>query len=225
MDPLETVFVFCFVFGVATTLITVALGALHGGDGGHHAHGPHLEGHVGGHGAHGGALHAGGAHGGGVHGGHGGHGALHEGHVDELSPFNLQTITAFMAFFGGVGWLAYTNGGLGPAIALIVATIAGLAGGGVVFWFLVKVLMRGQYFLDPSTMRMEGTVAKVSRAIQPGVTGEVVYLREGSRQSDGAVSVSGEPIPEGTEVVIVRFERGLAHVEPWASYSGESGEK
>ena len=54
-----------------------------------------------------------------------------------------------------------------------------------------------------------------------GHTGEIVYLREGSRHSEGALSATGDPIDEGTEVVIVRYERGLAYVEPWSSYAEE----
>src|SRR3954466_15293912 len=160
MDPLEGVFVFCFVFGVAISLFSFALGAMHGGHGGNHG----LSGHgSGGHGSIGDGGHgAGGAHGGGGHGHalpHGGgggalepgeRGALHEGHFGETSPFNLQTITAFMAFFGGSGWVLYGSAGLGAAIALILATVVGLAGGSVVFWFLVKVLLAGQQFMDPS---------------------------------------------------------------------------
>ena len=132
MDPLAAVFIFCFVFGIATTLLSFALGAIHFGGSGHSV--GHGHGHVslgGGHGAagHGATGHGAGGHGIGGHGGavqpsgqggsanHGmadqghGHAALHEGHLGETSPFNLQTITAFMAFFGGTGWVAYTSAG------------------------------------------------------------------------------------------------------------------
>jgi hypothetical protein len=215
MDPLEGVFVFCFVFGVATSLFSFVLGALHG------VHGIHLGdgGHGGGHGAggHGHTLHAGGDD-------HGDRGALHEGHFGETSPFNLQTITAFMAFFGGAGWVLYGSAGLGAAVALILATVVGLAGGSVVFWFLVKVLVAGQQFMDPSETRMEGTVARVTIPIQDGRVGEIIFAREGSRRSEGARSATGEQIARGTEVVIVRYEGGLAYVEPWATYTGESEE-
>src|SRR5215212_948608 len=221
MDPLEGVFVFCFVFGVATSLFSFVLGALHGVHGVHLGDGGHGGGHgaVGGHGAagHGHALHVGGAD-------HGDRGALHEGHFSEISPFNLQTITAFMAFFGGSGWVLYGSAGLGAAVALILATVVGLAGGSVVFWFLVKVLLAGQQFMDPSDTRMEGTVARVTLPIEDGRVGEVVFAREGARRSEGARSATGQPIARGTEVVIVRYEGGLAYVEPWATYTGESEE-
>lgn len=237
MDPLEGVFVFCFVFGVAISLFSYALGALHGG---HWGHG--LDHGAGGHGAlgdggHGGGHAVGGSGHGALHGGHGGHavhtghgggldhgdrGALHEGHISEASPFNLQTITAFMAFFGGSGWVLYDSANVGPVIALIVSTVIGVAGGGVVFWFLVKVLLAGQTEMDPYDSRIEGSVGHVTVPIPEGKIGEIVYSREGARRSEGARSATGAPIARGTEVVIVRYEGGIAYVEPWTTYAGES---
>jgi hypothetical protein len=209
MDPLEAVFVFCFVFGAAMSVISLAFGALHGGDGGHVGSGEH----------------------GGVHLGSGegvehlaavGHGAAANAPDPQVSPLNLQTITAFMAFFGGSGWVLYSSAGLGAALSLIVATVVGFGGGAVVFYFLVKVLLAGQRFMDPATSRMEGTVANVTMAIRADGTGEIGFSRDGSRRSEGARSATGQPIAVGTEVVIVRYERGLAYVEPWASYAGEN---
>jgi membrane protein implicated in regulation of membrane protease activity len=144
-----------------------------------------------------------------------------EGRGGGISPFNLQTITAFLACFGGVGWVLYDTLGVAPAVALLVGAVAGVAGGAVVFWFLVKVLIAGQTFMDPDNSRMEGTLGRVTRAISETGIGEIVYSRDGSRHSEGARSATGLPIPVGTEVVIVRYEEGLAHVEPWASFSEE----
>ena len=128
---------------------------------------------------------------------------------------------AFLAFFGGSGWVLYSSAGLAPAVALIAATVIGVAGGAVVFLFLVKVLLASQRFMDPASSRMEGTVARVSMAIRADGTGEIVFSRDGARRSEGARSATGAPIEAGTEVVVVRYERGLAYVEPWASYAGE----
>lgn len=214
MDPLEAVFVFCFVFGVATSLISLALGSLHigGGDAGGHAIG---------------AAHDGGLHLGGDVGHAGGEDALvHDAHGEladnqgGVSPFNLQTITAFLAFFGGSGWVLYGSVGLAPALALVIATVVGIAGGSVVFWFLVKVLIASQRVLEPA--RWEGTVGRVTRSIRPEGTGEIVFSRDGARRSEGARSATGLAIEAGTEVVIVRYEGGLAYVEPWTSFAGES---
>lgn len=200
MDPLAAVFVFCFVFGVATSVLSLVIGGLSGGgDGGGHALG---------HDAHLGAGHA-----------HGHADPAHDG--DGVAPLNLQTVTAFLAFFGGAGWVLYGSLGLGPAVALLVAAAIGVVGGGIVFLFLVKVLLAGQRFMDPALSRAEGTVAKVTLPIRAGGTGEIQFVRDGSRRSEGARSSTGETIAAGTEVVIVRYEGGLAYVEPWAAFVGE----
>lgn len=225
MDPLEAVFVFCFVFGVAMSVISLALGVFQSGSGGDagHAGSSHLGGgedggfHLGDAGGHDGAGHIH-AHDGGAAGGEGSGGKSMSVHP---SPLNLQTVTAFLAFFGGSGWVLYSSAGLGAALALIISSIVGFGGGAVVFLFLVKVLLAGQRFMDPASSRMEGTVARVTMAIRENGTGEIGFSRDGARRSEGARSVDGQPIPVGAEVVIVRYEQGLAYVEPWASYAGE----
>ena len=205
MDLLEGLFVFCFVFGLATSAISFAVGSL-GGDAGHD-------------GGHDGGGHDLGGHDGAAH-------AAAVGHdldpSDGVSPLNFQTLTAFLTFFGGVGYVLTEAAGLGPALALVGATLGGLAGGAVIFLFLARVLVAGQRFLSPASSRLDGTVARVSLAIQPGGTGEIIFDRDGARRSEGARSATGAAIPVGTEVVVVRYERGIAFVEPWASYVGEA---
>jgi len=116
----------------------------------------------------------------------------------------------------------YDSVGVEPAIALIAGAAAGVVRGAAVFWFLVRVLIAGQRFMAPSSSRMEGMVGSVTQAIGATNTGEVAFSRDGARHSEGARSATGLPIPVGTEVVIVRYENGLAHVEPWASFSEEN---
>ncbi|HYU21489.1 MAG TPA: NfeD family protein [Chloroflexota bacterium] len=217
MDPLEAVFLFCFVFGLAMSGLSFVLGSLHLPGLGHH-----------------GAAHSIGDPHADVHAGHGGHAAA--GHVANggpaesaaeiahqgPSPFNVNTATAFLAFFGGVGYVLYGTFGVAAAIALIGAVVAGLAGGACVFLFLVKVLLAGERYLDPADFRLEGSLAQVTRPIHPGGIGEIVYSKGGTRRSDGARSARGEEIPVGTEVVIVSYEQGVASVEPWKSFAEES---
>ncbi len=140
---------------------------------------------------------------------HGGHG---------VSPVNLSTVMAFLTWFGGAGYLLRVYAGLWGLASVVAASLAGLVGGAIIFYFLVRVLLPGQRILDPADYRMEGTVAQVTVPIKPGVVGEIVYCKGGSRRSDGARSVDGSAIERGTEVVVVRYERGIAYVEPWNSY-------
>ena len=219
MDLLEGLFVFCFVFGLATSAISFAVGSL-GGDAGHDGGDHVLGGHdygghdYGGHDARVGHA-APNAH---APDGDGGHG--HDA-TPSVSPLNFQTATAFLTFFGGVGYVLSETVGIGPALALIGATLGGLAGGAIIFLFLARVLVAGQRFVSPDSSRLDGTVATVSLAIRPAGTGEIMFSRDGARRSEGARSATGEAIPVGTEVVVVRYEGGIAFVEPWASYAGE----
>jgi hypothetical protein len=198
--------VFCFVFGLAMTLISFAVGSLQGDAG----HGDAGHGDV--------ALDHGGAH-------VGDGPDVGDGDGPPLpcpSPLNVQTGTAFLTFFGGVGYLLYGSAGLGPALALIGATLGGLVGGAVVFLFLARVLVAGQRFVSPESSRLEGAVARVSIPIRPGGTGEIVFDRDGARRSEGARAEQDVEIPVGTEVVVVRYARGIAYVVPWTTYTGEA---
>jgi hypothetical protein len=46
----------------------------------------------------------------------------------------------------------------------------------------------------------------------------------GTRRSDGARSLDGSPIQRDAEVVIVRYERGIAYVQPWNAFVEEGAQ-
>lgn len=146
----------------------------------------------------------------------GGDGSSHG--VAHVSPINVGTLMGFLAWFGGAGYLLRVYGGVVGVISLGAASLFGLAGGAILFYFLAKVILPGQTVLDPGDYRMEGTVAKVTVPITAERPGEIVYSMGGSRRSDGAISETGSPIGRGTEVVVVRYEHGIAYVEPWNSF-------
>ena len=127
-------------------------------------------------------------------------------------------VMAFLTWFGGAGYILRVYAGIWGILSVVAAGLVGLVGGALVFYMLAKVIYPGQRFLNPADYRMEGTVARVTVPIREGEVGEIVYTKGGSQRSDGARSVDGNPIDRGTEVVIVRYERGLAYVEPWTSF-------
>jgi hypothetical protein len=59
---------------------------------------------------------------------------------------------------------------------------------------------------------MAGTLGRITSGIRLGETGEVTYVQGGARKTIGARSDEDLPHPQGEEVVIVRYERGLAYV-------------
>ena len=152
------------------------------------------------------------------HHGGGGHGHGHGGHAhgsSEVSPFNFGTGAAFLAWFGGAGYLATNYYRTWVGTALIIALISGLAGASIVFWFLAKVLMGREEQLDPANYEMVGVLGTISGSIRKGGTGEILFSQEGSRRAAAARSEDGNPIPRGVEVVVTRYENGISYVRRW----------
>jgi hypothetical protein len=109
-------------------------------------------------------------------------------------------------------------------LALLLAVIAGLVGGAIIFFFLTKVLMSDQEFLDPADFEMVGVLGKLSVPIREGGTGELIYSQMGTRRVCGARSDDGSALAKGAEVVVTRYQRGIAYVQLWSELSGELDE-
>ena len=135
--------------------------------------------------------------------------------------FNLGTMAAFLAWFGGTGYLLDHYYGVWFVVALGVATLSGLGGASVVFWFLAKVLMKREEALDPADYDMVGVLGKLSMPIRAGGIGELIYTQGGTRRVSGARAESGAAIAKGTEVVVTRYEKGIAYVRPWEEFAGD----
>jgi membrane protein implicated in regulation of membrane protease activity len=145
-----------------------------------------------------------------LHGHVHGHGGVRGG----LSPFNFGTIAAFLAWFGGTGYLLERYSSIWIYLGLFLASLSGLAGASVVFWFLLKLAAQDRP-LDPADYEMTGVLGKVSSPIRSGGTGELIYSREGSRCAAPARSENGAAIPRDSEVIVTRFEKGIAYVRRW----------
>jgi hypothetical protein len=138
-----------------------------------------------------------------------------------VSPFNFVTATAFLAWFGGTGYLLTRYSGLWVGFALMVSVIGGLMGGGIVFLFLTKVLISQEENMDPADYEMVGVLGRVCSSIRSGGTGEIIYSQVGSRRVCGARSEDSSAIAKGSEVVVTRYEKGIAYVRLWSELSGE----
>lgn len=139
----------------------------------------------------------------------------HGAQASQLSWFNFGTLAAFLAWFGGTGYLLERYGHMWFVAALGVALLSGLAAGSVVFWFLARVLMAREAALDPADYDMVGVLGKVSIPIRAGGTGEIIYSQEGTRHVTGARAEQNVAIPKGAEVIVTRYEKGIAYVRPW----------
>jgi membrane protein implicated in regulation of membrane protease activity len=188
----SSLFLGCFTFGLLFTVVSALLGAFNGG------HGVHFPG-----------LHG--------HGDHGGHADGH-GH-GQVSAFNASTIAAFLAWFGGAGYLLTRYSGFAALSITAIASVTGLVGAALVFAFVAKFINPRLTVLAPEDFQVPGTVAKVTSTIRPGGTGEIVYTLGGTRHSDGARSETAELLERGTEVVILRVEKGIAYVDRWSKFA------
>ena len=212
----ENFYLVCFIVGFALAVIGFLSGTLHWPFA--HGHAPGF--HVHGHGLH---LPHGPAHGASAHGAGAAHGAPAHGGSDAgsaISPYNFATFMAFLAWFGGMGYLLTAHGNLSRLIVLGIAVASGIAGSAIVFTFLTKVLLKHERALDAADFEMVGVLGHVTVTIRAGGTGEIVYSQAGTRRSAGARSESGRPVARGCEVVVTRYERGLAYVRPWEEFAG-----
>jgi membrane protein implicated in regulation of membrane protease activity len=202
-------YLFCFLVGFLWSLASLLIGHLnidlpfHHGDAGHGLFGHGDTGH--------GLAH----HGDVSHGGGHDSGTTDQVRGVSISPINLGTIAAFLAWFGGIGYLLAAYSSIWFLWALALSILGGLAGASVVFWFLAKVLIGRERDLNPADYIMTGVLGRVVSSIREGGTGEIVYSQEGTRRTCGARSEDGASIPQGLEVLVTRYHKGIAYVRRW----------
>ena len=152
------------------------------------------------------------------------HGQVHHGGFAKgkggSGAINPGTVMAFLAWFGGTGYLLERYATIWAYLALFLSIAGGLAGASIIFWVMLK-LSANDRPLDPADYDMIGVLGKVASPIREGGTGELIFSRAGSRCAIAARSEDGARIPRGTEVVVTRFEKGIAYVRLWNEMRGE----
>jgi len=217
-------YLICFAVGFCFSFFSFVFGSSRVGK----LHLPHFHGH----GGHLPTMHGPVAHGPVAHAPATGHTATHapaaQAHGSarvvrgtSVSPLNPPSVAAFLAWFGGTGYLLTRFSALWVGTALFLAVIAGLVGGTIIFFFLTKILMSDQEFLDPADFEMVGVLGKLSIPIRQGGTGELIYSQMGTRRVCGARSDDGVPLLKGAEVVVTRYEKGIAYVRLWEEMANE----
>jgi len=183
----------CFLIGVTLSVVSFLGGTFHLP---HvhvhvpHAHVPHVGGHAG------------------------------AGEAADVPFFNFATITAFLAWFGGSGYLLTRYSALTVTVIMLIAILVGLAGAAIIFLFVVKFLMKHDRELDPADFDRVGALGRVISPIREGGTGEILFSMAGTRHTCGARSENGEALPKDTEIVVTRYEHGIAYVRRWDELSG-----
>jgi hypothetical protein len=196
----ESFYLGCFLFGFLLVIVSVVLGFAHMALPGAHDTAGLGGGHIGD---------------GGIHHGHGG--AADHGTHAGLPLWNVSSLLAFLMWFGAAGYAAMNWLNLSALLALVPATLIGLAGSILVSWFL-RLVLRGETVMRPADFAMEGTIGRVTVTIPEGGTGEIVFSKNDRRRSEGARSLDGSPIARDEEVVVVDYQRGIALVQRWQDF-------
>jgi len=187
-------YLLCFLVGFSLSVLSFLAGA-------GHIHLPvkwHLPFHLG---HHGGGLAKGGSSG------------------AHISWFNASTIMAFLAWFGGTGYLLTRHSNLFALASLAISILAGLLAAWVVFKFMAKLMQTTDPPMSSDDHRVEGSLGTLSMSIREKGTGEIIFSLGGVRRCAGARSDEGKAIEKGAEVVIERYEKGIAYVKRWEEFS------
>jgi membrane protein implicated in regulation of membrane protease activity len=136
-----------------------------------------------------------------------------------ISWFNASSAMAFLAWFGGAGYLLTRHAHLLAVISLLLATLAGLAAGWVVFRFMVKLVSSNDAPMKNEDYRIEGLLGTITMPIRESGTGEIIFAMAGVRRCAGARTDDGKAIEKGAEVVIERYEKGIAYVKRWEEFT------
>lgn len=148
-------------------------------------------------------------------------GASHGGNSNAVSPINGFTLVIFLCWFGGAGYLLERYGGFVVPMVLLLSTIAGIAGASALFWFMAHVLTPHEHALTAEETATIGMLGRVSGVIRDHGTGEILFSQNGSRRFAAARSENGLPIPRDVEVVVMRYEQGIAWVRRWDEVGDE----
>lgn len=180
---MATLFLICFLVGVGVSAVSLFASFLHL----HHGGNFHFHGH-----------------------GHGyANSLLKHGSEWFGSLFNLAAITMFLAWFGGVGLLLEEATTLALAPIVVIAGGAGFTGGATIVR-IMRALRRRERPLQP--IQLVGAIGRLTIPIREGGTGEIVYTLDGTRRVSGARADDSRAIPRDTEVVITRYDKGIAYV-------------
>ena len=145
---------------------------------------------------------------------HGHHGPAQHGHSHMADLLNPSSISVFLAWFGGIGYLLTRHSGLELWVDFGLAAAVGLLGAWLLSSFL-RFLQKRERPLDPADYEMTGVLGQVSSPIRADGVGEVIYLRDGGRKLVPARSEENIDISRGQEVIVTRYEKGIAYVRTW----------
>lgn len=138
-----------------------------------------------------------------------------DAHHGGISAFSPMVIAAFVAAFGGVGYVCTlipaTNK---PFISAPLAAVGAIAFAATILAILRAVFGRSQGSSESKIANVVGTTATIITPISENGVGEIAYVHSGTRLTSAARSEDGKPISNGTPVVVSRVVGTQFYVRP-----------
>lgn len=131
---------------------------------------------------------------------------------------NAAAMAAFLVWFGGSGLLLTRFVHWTTTVVSTLAAFIGLTAA-VLINALLGALARQESRAEP--ISMIGMIGRTTVTIRAGGTGEIVFAHAGTRRVAAARSDDGAAIPRGVEVVVLRYEKGVAYVTTWDELSAQ----
>jgi len=130
--------------------------------------------------------------------------------------FNTPAAGALAIVFGAVGYLLVTRSTLGIGSTFLIAITSAAAATTAAIILLSRWALPYSGKRDDDE-RIQGLLARVTRAISPSKPGEIVFQADGVNHTLAAESIQELEIPRDAEVVIDTVRDGVARVELWST--------
>jgi hypothetical protein len=131
---------------------------------------------------------------------------------------HLPIVASFATVFGAVGYPLARYTSLGLAGRLVIPIAAGVVAAlGTVILIARWAVPSARRDVPDERYLWQGLPARVTVPIDAETPGRITVDVDGTRHAVMAVSLNGDPIGQGSDVVIERIENGAAFVEPWAA--------
>lgn len=148
--------------------------------------------------------------------------------LENRVPFiSMNTVLAFLLGFGAAGY-SVQHLLINPTLILSlgIAIIVGLAFASLIYFFLNKILIRGQSaYLKECDFDLRGVEGVVSSSIFSHGLGEVSYIFNQSRQALPAKDKQDRGLSKGTRIIILAVHQGVATVLPLEEFKQHIAQK
>jgi membrane protein implicated in regulation of membrane protease activity len=131
--------------------------------------------------------------------------------------FHVPLVAAFATAFGATGYLLARYTALAGGAELAIASLAGAVAAAVAILFIAAwALPSARRDIPDERYLFQGLIAHVTDTIHGETGGCIAIEVNGTLHAVRALSLNGDPIEVGAEVVIERIEGDTAFVERWS---------